>query len=219
MKSTMTRFICRILAASMIVLPWQAQAGMIATDQALGAAQSKVAGFLQRAEVAAQLERLGLSPQLAQERVAALTDAQVVEIAGRIDALPAGAAPACEAGAGMTSGDLETLRELNRNYIRAAAESDVRWYADNLAEDYRATNHDNSFVGRAGFLARFAVPAPEKDYESVDVKIRILGDVALIHSGFLDRRPDGTVGKGRYTDIYARRDGRWRCVCAHFVRY
>ena len=115
--------------------------------------------------------------------------------------------------------DLEVLRELNRNYIRAAAESDVRWYADNLAEDYQATNPDNSFMDKAGFLARFTPGSPKKDYEAVDVNIRILGEVALIHSGFVDRRPDGTVGRGRYTDIYARRNGRWLCVCAHFLRY
>jgi ketosteroid isomerase-like protein len=117
------------------------------------------------------------------------------------------------------AGELETLQELNRNYIRAAAESDVRWYAENLADDYRATNPDGSFVDKAGFLARFPANAPKRDYEAVDVKIRVLGEVALIHSGFLDRRADGTVGKGRYTDIYARRKGRWLCVCAHFVRY
>ena len=90
MKSTITRLICRILTASLIVLPWQAQAGMIATDQSLGAAQATVASFVQRAEVAAQLQQLGLTPQAAKERVAALSDAQVAEIAGRIDALPAG---------------------------------------------------------------------------------------------------------------------------------
>ena len=46
----------------------------------------------------------------------------------------------------MNSEDLETLRELNRNYIRSAAQSDVRWYDDNLAQDYMATNPDGSFV-------------------------------------------------------------------------
>jgi ketosteroid isomerase-like protein len=114
--------------------------------------------------------------------------------------------------------DVEILRELNRSYVRAAVESDAAWYADNLAEDYLATNPDGSFVERAGFIARFAGSGPKRDYEAVDVKIRILGEVALIHAGFLDRRPDGTVGRGRYTDIYARRNGRWLCVCAHFVR-
>jgi ketosteroid isomerase-like protein len=119
----------------------------------------------------------------------------------------------------MIAEDLETLRELNRNYVRAAAQSDVRWYADNLAGDYMATNPDGSFVDKAGFLARFKAVDPNRDYEAVDVNIRILGEVALIHAGFLDRRPDGTIGRGRYTDIYARRNGLWLCVCAHFIRY
>jgi len=50
------------------------------------------------------------------------------------------------------------------------------------------------------------------------VKIRILGEVALIHSGFVDRRPDGTISHGRYTDIWARRNGRWLCVSANVSR-
>ena len=58
-----------------------------------------------------------------------------------------------------------------------------------------------------------------QDPEPVDVRIRVLGDIALIHSGFQDRRPDGTIGRGRYTDIWARRDGRWLCVAAHFGRF
>ena len=114
--------------------------------------------------------------------------------------------------------DLQSLQELNRNYVRAAGESDVRWYADNLAQDYMSTNPDGSFVDRAGFLARMAGPYPNTDLEALDVRIRILGDVALIHAGFRDRRPDGAIGNGRYTDIWARRQGRWLCVAAHFVR-
>jgi hypothetical protein len=95
MKSAITRFVCRCLIASMIVLPWQAQAGMIGTDQALGAAQQRaaqaaVAAFAGRDDVAAQLQRLGLSPEAAKARVAALSDAEVAHLADRIDALPAG---------------------------------------------------------------------------------------------------------------------------------
>lgn len=119
----------------------------------------------------------------------------------------------------MPADDLETLQELNRNYVRAAEQSDVGWYADNLAEDYVAINPDGSFIDRAAFLKRMAPPCPNKDLEAVDVRIRILGDVALIHAGFRDRRPDGQIGRGRYTDIWARRSGRWLCVCAHFGRY
>jgi len=95
MKSRFARFTCRVLAASLIVLPWQAQAGLIGTDQALNAAQqraaqARVAAFVERDEVAARLQQFGISPQAAKERVAALSDAEVASLAGRIDALPAG---------------------------------------------------------------------------------------------------------------------------------
>jgi ketosteroid isomerase-like protein len=120
------------------------------------------------------------------------------------------------AGAGIH--DLETLQELNRGYVRAAEASDVAWYADNLAEDFLSTNPDGSLMDRAAFLTRMARPYPGSHAEPVDVRIRILGDVALIHAGFRDRKPDGQVGTGRYTDIWARRGDRWLCVSAHFAR-
>jgi len=97
MKSTFARFVCRILIAGMIVVPWQAQAGVIGTHQAVATAQAQVARgtvaeFINRSEVAGQLQALGLSPQAANERVAALSDSEVAGLAGRIDALPAGGA-------------------------------------------------------------------------------------------------------------------------------
>src|SRR6266849_9982146 len=98
--------------------------------------------------------------------------------------------------------DLETLRELNRNYVRAAEESDVRWYAENLAEDFLASSVDGSIIDRAQFLQRMARPYSASNPEAVDVRIRILGEVALIHAGFKYTKPDGQAGSGRYTDIW-----------------
>ena len=89
MKSTFVRFVCRILALSIIVLPLQAQAGLIGTDKAVGTVQSPAA-LIDRGAVAAQLQSLGISPDEAKARVDALTDAQITSLAGRIDALPAG---------------------------------------------------------------------------------------------------------------------------------
>lgn len=94
MTSMFTRFICRMLAAAMIVLPFHAQAGVIGTGEAVAAdaqaARAAVAGFVSRGDVASQLQALGLSAQAASERVAALSDAEVASLAGRIEALPAG---------------------------------------------------------------------------------------------------------------------------------
>ena len=111
-----------------------------------------------------------------------------------------------------------TLEALNRGYHLAAEKSDVGWFAAHLAEDYMATNPDGSLVDRAGFLARIARPYPGSNLRAPEVRIQLAGDVALIHASFADTKPDGRTGAGRYTDIWARRDGRWVCVSAHFNR-
>ena len=117
-----------------------------------------------------------------------------------------------------TTDDHETLDALNRGYLLAAEKSDVAWYAEHLAEDYRATNPDGSFVDKAGFLDRIGRPHKVTNFRAPELKIQRVGDVALIHASFEDTRPDGTHGRGRYTDIWQRRNGRWLCVSAHFTR-
>ena len=117
------------------------------------------------------------------------------------------------------SADREVLLELNRNYVRSALESDVRWYAENLSDDFYITAPDGALLNREAFLKRMANPYPGTEAEAVDVMVRILGDVAIIHSGYRDKRLTGEIGHGRYTDIYERRNGRWLCVAAHFMRF
>ena len=118
-----------------------------------------------------------------------------------------------------SNADREVLLELNRNYVRSALESDVRWYAENLSEDFYITAPDGALLDREAFLKRMTNPYPGTHAEPVDVMIRILGEVAIIHSGYRDKKMTGETGYGRYTDIYERRNGRWLCVAAHFMRF
>jgi hypothetical protein len=80
----------------MIGLPFQVHAGMIGTGDVVSAAQAvaargTVTNFINRSDVAGQLQTLGLSANDAKDRVAALTDAEVAKLAGQIQSLPAGA--------------------------------------------------------------------------------------------------------------------------------
>jgi hypothetical protein len=83
----------------MVLVIWSpvqfAQAGMIGTDQVASAAsqadRSTVLQFLGRAEVASQLQSLGVDPASVKDRVAAMTDQEVQQIAGKIQSMPAGA--------------------------------------------------------------------------------------------------------------------------------
>ena len=114
--------------------------------------------------------------------------------------------------------DQATLEALNREYIRSVSEADVRWFDANLALDFVNSNPDCSLVDRAGFLAQIGRGSTVKNLDIEDVLIRQLGEVALIHACTTYLRADGQPGAGRYTDVWARRDGRWVCVAANVTR-
>ncbi len=96
MNSAIMRVVSRLLIVVMVMLPFHsANAGMISTDQALVAGaqveRTTLLGALDRPDVAAQMQSMGLDAATAKERVAAMTDEEVRTLAGKIDSLPAGA--------------------------------------------------------------------------------------------------------------------------------
>jgi hypothetical protein len=89
---------CLLLALSLIMLDLElksARAGMIGTESILRAQANEspralVAAFFERQEVTAALGEQGVSPEEARERVAAMSDAEIVQVARVIEQLPAG---------------------------------------------------------------------------------------------------------------------------------
>lgn len=114
--------------------------------------------------------------------------------------------------------DLEILEALNRDYIRSVQGGDVKRFDEILAPDFLCSNPDGSLIDRAAFLRQTAQPVTIRNLEAVDVLVRIIGDVALIHARTTYTRPDGKDGAGRYTDVWSRRGDRWLCVSAHVTR-
>lgn len=90
------RFMAAVTAACFLSIGFQgASAGVIGTQDYLAAADraaqvGQVEAALARADVQAELERLGVDPALASERVANLSDAELRRVAGQLDSLPAG---------------------------------------------------------------------------------------------------------------------------------
>lgn len=112
--------------------------------------------------------------------------------------------------------DRRMVEELNRHYLRSGEHGDVQWYAEHLAEDFLSSAVDGSISDRSAFLKRIARARAGSHFEAHDVRVRFFGELALVHAGFTCTKADGQPGRGRYTDIYAWRDGRWSCVSAHF---
>ena len=117
-----------------------------------------------------------------------------------------------------TASDLETLLSLNRDYIASVQNSDVHRFDELLAEDFYCSNPDGSLVDRAGFLKQTAVPVKISGLQAHEVNVRLMGDFAIIHARTTYTGPDGRAGSGRYTDVWARRHGRWLAVSAHVTR-
>jgi uncharacterized membrane protein (Fun14 family) len=72
-----------------------AQAGVISTQQALSAEvraakETQIRASLAREDVRQAMQRMGVDPADAQLRVAALSDAELQQLEGQLDQLPAG---------------------------------------------------------------------------------------------------------------------------------
>jgi ketosteroid isomerase-like protein len=114
--------------------------------------------------------------------------------------------------------DLDELTVLNRDYVASVQNCDVKRFDQILAQDFYCSNPDKSLVDRAGFLQQTAVPVTIKNLIADDVKIRILGDFAIIHARTSYTTGDGQQAYGRYTDCWARQNGKWLAVSAHVAR-
>jgi hypothetical protein len=74
-------------------------AGLIGTEEVITAertleARAQVHDLLTREDVRAELERFGISSEEARARVDSLTDAELMQLAGKLDQLPAGGSDA-----------------------------------------------------------------------------------------------------------------------------
>ncbi|MEO8319687.1 MAG: nuclear transport factor 2 family protein [Bradyrhizobium sp.] len=114
--------------------------------------------------------------------------------------------------------DLDQLTILNRDYVASVQNCDVRRFDEILAPEFYCSNPDKSLVDRTGFLKQTAVPVTIRNLIEHDVKIRIMGDFAIIHGATSYTTADGKQANGRYTDCWAKLNGKWLAVSAHVSR-
>lgn len=99
---TMLKSLYRLVATALIPclllggVPLTAQASMVSTEQAMVTAagdadRERVAAFISREDVQTSLEAQGVRASDAIARVRALSDAEVAQLADRVDRAPAGA--------------------------------------------------------------------------------------------------------------------------------
>lgn len=116
------------------------------------------------------------------------------------------------------SKDLDELTKLNHDYVASVQNCDVKRFDEILAPDFYCSNPDKSLVDRAAFLKQTAQPVAIRNLRAHEVKIRVMGDFAIIHAATSYTTPDGKEASGRYTDCWAKQNGRWLAVSAHVSR-
>jgi ketosteroid isomerase-like protein len=131
---------------------------------------------------------------------------------------PSGGARAGEAGVKPMANDLDLLTKLNDDYIQSVQHSNVQRFDEILSDDFMCSNPDGTLIDRRAFLQQTARPATIKNLTAHDVNVRIMGDFAIIHARTSYTAADGSESGGRYTDVWARRNGKWLAVSAHVTR-
>ena len=116
------------------------------------------------------------------------------------------------------SDDVAMLGELNDAYLESVKMGDVERFREILADDFLCSAADGSVLDKAQFLELTAGPRTLRYLGATDVRIRLFGDVAIIHAATSYTTMEGREGRGRYTDVWARRDGSWRAIAAHVTR-
>jgi ketosteroid isomerase-like protein len=114
--------------------------------------------------------------------------------------------------------DIDELTILNRDYVASVQNCDVKRFDEILAQDFYCTNPDKSLVDRAAFLKQTAIPVTIRNLIADEVKIRVIGDFAIIHARTSYTTADGKQAFGRYTDCWVRQNGHWLAVAAHVAR-
>jgi ketosteroid isomerase-like protein len=123
-----------------------------------------------------------------------------------------------KASATSLHSDIDRLIALNQDYVDSVQRGDVQRFDEILAEDFLCSNPDGSLVDKRQFLEQTARPVTITDLSADDVRVRVLGDVAIIHARTTYRAANGELRNGRYTDVWMRRGGSWLAVSAHVTR-
>ncbi|MEO7156454.1 MAG: nuclear transport factor 2 family protein [Vicinamibacterales bacterium] len=114
--------------------------------------------------------------------------------------------------------DVELLTKLNDDYIQSVQHSNVKRFAEILSDDFLCSMADGSLLDRRAFLDQTAKPVAIRNLQAHDVNVRLMGDFAIIHARTSYTTAEGAQSGGRYTDVWARRNGRWLAVSAHVTR-
>ena len=111
--------------------------------------------------------------------------------------------------------DTAVLTRLTHECADAVFSGNALWLAARLSHDFVRSNADASRWDRATFLKQAPFTEGFKKVEIDDIRVRLFGASAIVHSRANCTAGDGQSSMGRYTHVWVQSPatpGGWQCV-------
>ena len=115
----------------------------------------------------------------------------------------------------------EALYQLERDWAAANIKKDTAIVDKFLANDF-VSNYNGRTQNKRQVLDEMrSGTAKIESAENHEMKAMVFGDTAVVHGLYIEKST--TAGKDssqqvRWTEVYAKRDGRWQCVTQYLVK-
>jgi uncharacterized protein (TIGR02246 family) len=127
--------------------------------------------------------------------------------------LPLVLATAAQAAPALAQAEAQ-LRAINHRFVNAFAVADAEFMERLTATDFLLISTRGDWVTREQHIEQMRKASLAGGVSYDDVRVRLFGDVALVHGLFEASNNAAAPVRVRYTDVYQWSDGNWRLVSA-----
>ena len=112
-----------------------------------------------------------------------------------------------------------TIRQIEQEWGNALVKADIAALDRILAADFEWTSSEGQVQTKAQSNADLRSGQLKMESWTLnDMRVRILGDTAIVHGMSTEKsryKGKDTSGQYRWTDVFAKRGGRWLAVASH----
>ncbi len=123
-------------------------------------------------------------------------------------------------GSTASGEDENALYQLERDWAAANQKKDSAVVDKFLAKEF-VSNADGRIRNKQQLLSEMkSNPAKIESAANSDMRAMVFGDTAIVHGDYVEKSTTNgkeSSQKGRYTEVYVKRDGRWQCVTQYAV--
>ena len=107
----------------------------------------------------------------------------------------------------------QELRELEEKRRQAIKQGDIKTLDEIYADDFSGIAGSGQVISKEQLMSVFKRNDPRIGFTTDEISVRLLGKTALFTGRLIGRAADGeVVSASRFTHVFVKRDGRWRCV-------